>query len=198
VRGAILRLSGCSGQDRPLMQVSSPGELESGDRARDSAPIALFDGRRRSFQALKRLRGTNPAVLSLVQGQSCPAVPDKRNLWAVRFPRKPREKSVSGTWLPDPVEAARLPAIRTHSRECLTNRSDSLGNRGTGRRCPPRCPPRCPRRCPPRFPSSHAPDWYLTANRRRFRHLRLVGVLDAARSSRTAIGAFNKRATAPF
>jgi hypothetical protein len=44
VRGTILRLSGCSGQDRPQMQGSSPDELESGNRARDLASITLFDG----------------------------------------------------------------------------------------------------------------------------------------------------------
>jgi hypothetical protein len=86
-RGAILRLSGCSGQDRPQMQGSSPGEFESGDLARDSAPITLSDGRRRPFQALRRLRGTDPAASSLTWGQSCPAVPDKRNL-CVRFSRE--------------------------------------------------------------------------------------------------------------
>jgi hypothetical protein len=45
VRGAILRLSGCAGQDRPQTHDLSSGDLEPGDLVRDLAPIALFDGR---------------------------------------------------------------------------------------------------------------------------------------------------------
>jgi len=74
--GAILQVSGCTGQDRARRQDSSPVELELGDRAADLAPITLLDSGCRVLVGVRCLlaigpRGTRPrkvAKLSATAG----------------------------------------------------------------------------------------------------------------------------------
>ena len=58
--GAILQVSGCTGQDRARRQRSSPGELEPRDRAADLAPITLLDSGCMLLVGVRCLRAIGP------------------------------------------------------------------------------------------------------------------------------------------
>ena len=73
--GAILQVSGCTGQDRARRQGSSPVELEPGDRAADLAPITLLDSGCRVLIGVRcpsgdRTRSTKPRKVAKLSARA--------------------------------------------------------------------------------------------------------------------------------
>ena len=73
--GAILQVSGCTGQDRARRQGSSPVELEPGDRAGDLAPITLLDSGCRVLIGVRcpsgdRTRSTKPRKVAKLSARA--------------------------------------------------------------------------------------------------------------------------------